>query len=317
MRTLLLAFLLAAPVAAQDINVDFSQTPGEVPPSTFGAAGQTGTWNGIDPQPDIPVPLVDVSGAPTGVTVTVPQFGGGVISFDDPDLPTDVNELLKDGIWAGDLPEFLTVDGLRPGEYDLLMYGFLPNMGGWETWFLGPGGQQITNSLWLGQFQLGFTHVRVRALFSTGSFTVSWANPFGTGFGDTGAFSGIQIERVWKPLGGGTSGVNGVPRLSMSGVLKPGTTVSLALTQAAPSSLAVVFMNVNSVPAPFLGGTLHAFPVTAQVLAFTDAAGALSGSTTFSGAPSGTPFTFQVGVVDGTVPIHGASLSGAVVGTAF
>ncbi|MFT7464865.1 MAG: hypothetical protein ACI9EF_003225 [Pseudohongiellaceae bacterium] len=94
----------------------------------------------------------------------------------------------------------------------------------------------------------------------------------------------------------------------MSGLLKPVSSLSLSLTGGAPNALSLIFINVSSLPTPFIGGVLLAFPVTAQVFAFTDASGSLS---------TGTPFTFQVGVADPSVPGRGASLSNPVVGTAF
>jgi hypothetical protein len=36
---------------------------------------------------------------------------------------------------------------------------------------------------------------------------------------------------------------------------------------------------------------------------------------TFPGAPSGTQLWFQAGIVDASVPVHGASLSNGVQGT--
>jgi hypothetical protein len=111
--------------------------------------------------------------------------------------------------------------------------------------------------------------------------------------------------------------VNGAPRLDMSGTLKPGSTLGLSLTSGAPNAVSAVFINVNSMPLPFLGGVLHAFPVAAPVFVSTDASGAFAGGATFPGAPSGTPFTFQLGIVDPSVPGYGASLSNAVVGKAY
>jgi hypothetical protein len=313
--------LVASSATAQDINIDFSATPADVPPASFGAVGQPGTWNGIAPVPGGPaVPVVDVNGAPTGVTVSIPKFGSTVsptFKLIDPSLPLDVTALLEDGISAGDLPESLTIAGLRPGEYDLVLYGYVPTHFSWETWFLAPGGQQITQTFpWPGDFQLGMTHVRVRQAFATG-FPVFWANPTGLGAGEFGWFSGMQIERVWKPLGGGTTGVNGAPKLAMSGTLKPGTPLGLSLADGAPNAFSIVFVNVNSMPMPFFGCMLHAFPVSAQVALSTDPSGAFSGSATFPGAPSDTPFTFQVGIADPSVPVYGVALSNAVVGRSF
>jgi hypothetical protein len=87
----------------------------------------------------------------------------------------------------------------------------------------------------------------------------------------------------------------------------------LNVTQAAPSELAFVWFSFSSTPAPFLGGTLHAFPISVQLIAFTSAAGKLGGTATFPGAPSGTQIWAQVGVSDASTT-DGGSLSNGMVG---
>ncbi len=118
----------------------------------------------------------------------------------------------------------------------------------------------------------------------------------------------------WVNLGGGAPGINGVPFLEMSGPLTPGSTLNLSLTQAAPSALAFAWFSFTSTPTPFLGGTLHAFPVNIQLLAFTNGAGSLAGSATFPGGVSGQQIWVQMGVTDAST-VDGGSLSNGEVGT--
>jgi hypothetical protein len=124
------------------------------------------------------------------------------------------------------------------------------------------------------------------------------------------------VPSPWTDIGGGTTGVNGPPTLTMSGPLTTGSQVQLNMVDGAPSAFAMVFFSANSTPVPFLGGTLHAIPfLNNPIIAATDSLGNLSGSVTFSGAPAGTQFWFQVGMVDASVPVHGAALSNAMLGT--
>ena len=116
-------------------------------------------------------------------------------------------------------------------------------------------------------------------------------------------------------LGGGTPGVTGQPALQLEGPLTPSSAFQLNLRAAAPSALVGVFISFTSSPAPFLGGTLHAFPIDELVFAATDPGGELSGGAVFPGGPSGAQLWFQIGIVDASVPVYGASLSNGVVGT--
>jgi hypothetical protein len=129
-----------------------------------------------------------------------------------------------------------------------------------------------------------------------------------------GSDNAFRVSRL-EDLGGGTPGVAGVPALELTGALTPASPLDLALTQAPPSALVVVFISFQSTPAPFLGGTLHTFPYDLLVLAGSDAGGALGGTVTFPGGPSGSQLWFQVGCDDPSVPLYAASLSNAVVGT--
>jgi len=119
----------------------------------------------------------------------------------------------------------------------------------------------------------------------------------------------------WMDLGGGTSGVNGQPLLTMSGPLTPSSIVTLQLVDASPSSLAVILLSHTSMPVPFLGGVLHSSPIDRAVFVPTNASGGLGISQPFPGAEAGLQLWFQVIVSDTSVVPFGAALSNAVVGT--
>ncbi len=120
----------------------------------------------------------------------------------------------------------------------------------------------------------------------------------------------------WDDLGGGTPGLLGVPRLTGSGDLTPGSPLSLTLEDGAPLGLALLWLSGDSQPTPFLGGTLHAWPFFSQILLLLDVNGSVTGTVSFpAGQPSGTQLWYQMGVVDVSVPVHGGALSNALMST--
>jgi hypothetical protein len=120
----------------------------------------------------------------------------------------------------------------------------------------------------------------------------------------------------WIDLGGGTTGVAGTPALTLSGPLTAFSLVQLDLVQGAPSAIAALFFSLSSTPTPFLDGILHPFPPALVLPLGTDGAGEIHGSWEFPPVSAGLELWFQVGIVDGSVPVHGATLSNGVKGRA-
>jgi len=120
----------------------------------------------------------------------------------------------------------------------------------------------------------------------------------------------------WNDLGGGSFGSQGVPALQGQGDLTPGTLLGLSLQQGAPGALAFVWISASSAAAPFLGGTLHAFPFFSQIPVLLDGAGSVSGTAHFPpGFAPGTQVWWQAGVVDPSVSPGGGALSNALLST--
>ena len=120
------AFCLSTIAGAQSFNIDLGVSTVGVPSSTYGgAAGSPGVWNGIDPSGSTgPYPLVDLSGAPTGVTLTTPVSGG--VSFSNPCLAGDDRLLLED--FTDPLPGGAYVfSGLQNQSYTVICYSFAPD----------------------------------------------------------------------------------------------------------------------------------------------------------------------------------------------
>src|SRR6185503_12552575 len=110
----------------------------------------------------------------------------------------------------------------------------------------------------------------------------------------------------------GLEGVSGIPVLASAGTPSAGRAGSLSLSSARPLAPAVLFVALESAPAPFLGGVLEAWPFTLALPLTTDANGALRLSFTWpSGLPAGTPLWLQVAVQDPASPQR-VSLSNAL-----
>ena len=124
-----------------------------------------------------------------------------------------------------------------------------------------------------------------------------------------------DLEAEWTDEGCSLGGVSGDPILVGEGALVTGTTGLLALSSAAPSALAGLFVAVSSVPTPFKGGTLKPVPpVIGGQLWATGGTGELEvGFTMPPGIPPGTELWVQWAIQDAAA-IHGVALSNAILG---
>ena len=120
---------------------------------------------------------------------------------------------------------------------------------------------------------------------------------------------------AWTDLGGASTGSFGMPLLTAEGSLAANAPYGLAVSDAHPSSPALLAVSLSSLPVPFKGVTLQAFPITAQFALSTNAVGGLVlGGTWPAGVPAGTEFWLQTLVADPGLP-GGVSITNAVKGT--
>jgi subtilase family serine protease len=145
--------------------------------------------------------------------------------------------------------------------------------------------------------------------------TPGWDTAVGWGPMDCSAFAAAVVcatggcSGPWTNLGSGLAGTSGVPSLVGSGTLATGSSNSLALAAAKPSSFAVLFVSFSSTPTPFKGGTLLPVPWLTTVSLATSPAGAITLPFTWpAGPPSGFAVYFQYAVQDAAGP-KGAALS--------
>lgn len=118
----------------------------------------------------------------------------------------------------------------------------------------------------------------------------------------------------WTNMGCSLPGIFGPPLLEGTGALAAGNTVSLDLSNAAPSAPCMLFASISSTPVPFKGGTLCAFPFLTNVVLFTNGAGNLHLPFAWpSGIPAGISIYAQMIVAD-FAAVQGVAISNLVKG---
>jgi hypothetical protein len=306
---------------SQGINLDFDRAIGGIPSpaSTYAAAGTAGVWNAVT-IPATGTALVDKSGAPTGVTVTVDTALSFDLWFDNVNTTGDDANLMEDLIYGGLGGVFypITFTGIAPGNYEVYTYAMAPDN---KTGFLTDvdvvgsldGVQAVGGTLFTGHAQ-GATYAKHSVTVTSGTIVVNVA--INTSFISV---NGIQIEAGGS--GGGNSGASdcdciaggpcftvsgaghGCPNSNASGLGAKLTgsgsaaiasdTFSLAVTDAAPSKPGLILSGTAS-----LGpGGVSTVPDSAGLLCVggstrrgsvvvTDATGAAS-FPDFQGAPYG------------------------------
>jgi hypothetical protein len=124
-----------------------------------------------------------------------------------------------------------------------------------------------------------------------------------------------RLQTSWTDLGAGLAGAFGVPSLAGSGPLVEGLPEQLVLQDAAPLAPCLLFVSLASVPAPFKGGTLTAFPALVSLPLLTTAGGSIElGFTWPAGLPASTTLWFQYAIADAAA-IQGVALSNALSAT--
>lgn len=120
----------------------------------------------------------------------------------------------------------------------------------------------------------------------------------------------------WVNLGQGKLGVQGVPVLAASGVLVPGSSYSIQVSQSAPLTFSWAVLGLTNLSLPFKGGTLVPSPDVLTGPNFTGFGGFMLLNGTWPvGIPASTEFYLQFWIPDGAASF-GYSASNAVQGTA-
>jgi len=136
-----------------------------------------------------------------------------------------------------------------------------------------------------------------------------------SGLWGAGAAYAFNLTHPWSDQGSALAGVSGDPSLEGSGPLAGASSNTVALTNAAPSATAALFLAPAANPVPFKGGTLLPFPfLIPPVIVSTDANGAIQLPFTLPpGVPAGTELWVQWGIADASA-VQGVALSNALLG---
>lgn len=116
--------LIATPVWAQSINIDYGDGQGS-PPAWFGAIGLPGQWNTLTGSDGIPEMLVDLDGEPVAATVAT---AWSIRTEDDESTGEPEERLMDDGVDNGsDVAASIRFGGLEAGDYRVVVYAWPPN----------------------------------------------------------------------------------------------------------------------------------------------------------------------------------------------
>jgi hypothetical protein len=165
MRTSLLGFCACAAVLlvtgsapAQSFNVDMGNS-NAVPSSTFGAAAlQPGVWNQGDATLTS-IPLVDLSGNATAVTLTRGPGTDYNFTFNNLSTTGDDELLMDDGSDSTPSGNTYTIHNLSAGTYTVITYAWAPDNPGFQSAVAVNGGiPTMVGGAWPGGYVLGVTH---------------------------------------------------------------------------------------------------------------------------------------------------------------
>jgi len=204
-----------------DLNTAVAATSGLGPPSaSFAAVGQAGTWNAFSGDIALTINLVDLTGAPTGVTLARSSALGGNFNADHANTTGDHQLLLDDGY---DGAVTFTFTGLASGTYDVITYGIAPDSDTARTSVTIPGStstnpQVVGGAMPVNDFVLGVTHARHTVKVCPGTSLVIQI-AVGTSFATV---NGIQLVLT------GASGICASGAASPSAVNAGGTTLLTA-----------------------------------------------------------------------------------------
>jgi len=178
--------LTAQPLYAQDMNIDFGDFFA-APSSTYAAAANPGTWNELGT--GVLAPLVDLSGVPTGATLTVTA---DVPAGADGTCGGDEEALFGDNFYSSPgNPWNVTITGLTNGQYTVFLYG--PTNPSVTTGATTVNGTPVASISGDGCGLVpGTTYTSVAVTVNAGSLTINGADASYSGLG------GLQL--VFSPL---------------------------------------------------------------------------------------------------------------------
>ena len=250
--------------------------------------------------------------------------GRGLLNFDydldgDQDLVVAGNNE-SDKLWRNDLTgadihwlrillDTSTSPGLAPNGYGSMVR--ITANGVQQTGVLSGGDNLQSQSELSVHFGLGAETV-------ASEVRIEWADGTVSTLDDVAVDQTVVISAqplTWTDVGSGLAGVAGIPSLTGTGTLAGGSLGTLDLTQAKPSTACMLEVSLASLPAPFKGGVLVAFPPLIGIPLGTLSNGTLPLPFVWPvGLPPGTNLWFQYMISDGAA-VKGVALSNGLKAT--
>ena len=126
-RSLAAVLFLAAPAAAQSLNIDFGPAS-SIPPATYAGVGRAGSWSTFDSLPtNVRFPLVDLFGQ--AIPARLYNNGGtALLTSPIPGASGGDAALMNDMFLSFNNPTDLClwVEHLQAGTYDVIIYALTP-----------------------------------------------------------------------------------------------------------------------------------------------------------------------------------------------
>jgi hypothetical protein len=194
----------------QAFNVDYGSMFDPTAPSSEygGAADQPGVWNDLPGFDFMPIPLLEVGGGETGVTV-LDGAGNPPFGFPNPKTIGDDGALMDDALDLGaDSRDVFVIEGLAPGKYDVFTYAWAPDSPTYVTGVRVNGqAEQLVGGDWQGEHALGFSYALHAVEIGEGE-PIEIATSTFIGFA---TLNGFQV----RPAGGCAADCNGDGELSV------------------------------------------------------------------------------------------------------
>lgn len=191
-------FLSSVSASAQSFNVDVGSLATPLPSNIYGgAAAQPGVWNAVVPA-TVMTSLVDLTGAPSGVSISMPTTFGPAFTFANAG-PTGGDEALLEDLADTQAPTTMTINGLADGDYAIYTYAWAPDSATYLTNVSVVGSTDPTQSVggaWTGAHALGVTFALHHVTVAGGSVTINFG-VFNAAFFES--CNGLQIVSLGGP----------------------------------------------------------------------------------------------------------------------
>ncbi len=185
------AIVIATRCAGQSFNVDFGTVCGTVSATYGGAASQPGFWNEFPDAEEPSIPLLDLAGRGTAVTINQ-SLPFGQACFNHPGTRGDVGGLLDDYLDLHSTPHTFVIEGLAAGLYHITTYAWAPDLPTAKTTVMvNDNDPQIIGGAWPGGLVPGITFATHDAVIREGEAL----NIFTFGF-FKGTLNGLQVTMV-------------------------------------------------------------------------------------------------------------------------